>query len=126
MQLQPRLERPPIFIGGAAEAALARAVRHGDGWMPVGLSPAHLAPHVIALQALAAEAGRPPLEVVHMKTPSLADPPAALALAQAYAAVGVTHLVHTLGVTDAAAFAAMVDTLCEQVHASLCRGRPLP
>src|SRR5215470_3895253 len=33
---RPRPSRPPIFVGGAPPHALRRAVRFGDGWMPVG------------------------------------------------------------------------------------------
>ncbi len=116
--LRPRLQRPPIYIGGAPASSLTRAVRYGDGWMPVGLMPDELAPHVRTLQTLAQEAGRSPLEVVHMKTLPLADPPAAIALAQAYAEAGVTHLVHTQGVADETAFAMMVDALCTQVQSA--------
>jgi len=113
--LKPRLQRPRVYIGGGPDVSLGRAVRYGDGWMPVGMTPGELAPHVEELQRLASDAGRPAMEVVLMKTLPLNDPPAALALARAYAEVGVTHLVHTQGVPDASEFAAVVDSLCEHV-----------
>lgn len=118
LRLAPRLTRPPIYIGGAAAASLGRTVRYGDGWMPVGLGPDELAPHARTLQTMAREAGRPPLEVVLMKTLPLADPPAAFAMAQAYADAGVTHLVHTQGVADERAFADMVEVLCTTLQSS--------
>ncbi|TMA36418.1 MAG: TIGR03619 family F420-dependent LLM class oxidoreductase, partial [Deltaproteobacteria bacterium] len=40
----PRPPRPPIYVGGAGERALRRAVRFGDGWMPMAGDPAVLAP----------------------------------------------------------------------------------
>ncbi len=117
--IKPRLQRPPIYVGGAAATALPRAVRFGDGWMPVGASPADLKPQVAEFQRLAANAGRPALDVVQMKTLPLADPPAALAMAEAYAEAGVTHLVHTQGVRDEKEFATMVDVLCSRIQRSL-------
>ena len=33
---RPRPARPPILVGGAPPHALRRAVRWGDGWMPIG------------------------------------------------------------------------------------------
>ena len=74
-----------------------------------------LAP-IAELQRLAAAAGRQPLAVVHMKTLPLADLPAAVAMAQAYAAAGVTHLVHTQGVQDEREFGEVVDALCGRIQ----------
>ena len=48
--LKPRLNRPPIFIGGAAKVAIPRAVKFGDGWMPVSIEPDELKPQVDELQ----------------------------------------------------------------------------
>ncbi len=38
----PKPERkpyPPIWVGGESEGAIKRAVKYGDGWHPVGLTP---------------------------------------------------------------------------------------
>lgn len=38
----PKPERkphPPVWVGGESERAIERAVRYGDGWHPVGLTP---------------------------------------------------------------------------------------
>ena len=117
--LKPQLVCPPIYIGGAAATAIPRAVRLGDGWMPVGALPAALAPQIAELQRLAASAGRAPLAVVQMKTLPLADPPAAIEMANAYAAAGVTHLVHTQGVCDEREFGQMVEVLCGKIQPNL-------
>lgn len=55
---RPRPPRPPIYVGGMTDAALARAVRCGDGWLPMGIDPDKLAPRVARLRELAAAAGR--------------------------------------------------------------------
>ena len=117
--IKPKLQRPPIYIGGAAATAIPRAVRYDDGWMPVGLSPSELQPHVAELQRVAMIGGLSPLEVVHMKTLPLNDPPAARELACAYAEAGVTHLVHTQGVKDEREFATVVDSICREIPRGL-------
>jgi alkanesulfonate monooxygenase SsuD/methylene tetrahydromethanopterin reductase-like flavin-dependent oxidoreductase (luciferase family) len=53
--LQPQL---PIWIGGNSEAAMRRAGRMGDGWIPSFIAPVPFAAGVARTQAFAAEAGR--------------------------------------------------------------------
>lgn len=48
----------PIWIGGNSEAAMRRAGRLGDGWIPSFITPARFAEGVARTQAHAAEAGR--------------------------------------------------------------------
>lgn len=55
---RPRPARPPIYVGGMTNAALARAVRAGDGWLPMGIDPGKLAPRIERLREMADEAGR--------------------------------------------------------------------
>jgi probable F420-dependent oxidoreductase len=50
---------PPILVGGRSDAALRRAARFGDTWLPMWLSPASLARRAERLAELAATAGRP-------------------------------------------------------------------
>jgi probable F420-dependent oxidoreductase len=51
---------PPLWFGAAAEPALRRAVRHGDGFFGAGASPtARFAEQVTLVRAALAEAGRP-------------------------------------------------------------------
>lgn len=33
---RPRPVRPPIYVGGGAPHAIDRAIRYGDGWLPMG------------------------------------------------------------------------------------------
>jgi probable F420-dependent oxidoreductase len=50
---------PPILIGGRSPAALQRAVRYGDGWLPNSISPQQYAEGVATLRQLATDAGKP-------------------------------------------------------------------
>jgi len=50
---------PPIHVGGAFPAAARRAIRYGDGWVPI-LGPEVMARQISAFRAMAREAGRDP------------------------------------------------------------------
>ena len=53
------VQRPfPLWIGGNSEAAMRRAGRLGDGWIPSFITPARVAEGVKKTQEFAAEAGR--------------------------------------------------------------------
>ncbi|MGE3392427.1 MAG: TIGR03619 family F420-dependent LLM class oxidoreductase, partial [Gammaproteobacteria bacterium] len=119
LRLEPRLRLPPIYVGGAPEVAIPRAVRLGDGWMPVGLLPGALTAPVAELQARAAEAGRGALAVIAMKTLPLADRRAAVDLACAYRDAGVTQLVHTQGYDSPAHYAEVIAQVDGEIRAAL-------
>ncbi|MFE0459870.1 LLM class flavin-dependent oxidoreductase [Kitasatospora sp. NPDC058965] len=51
---------PPIWLGGATPAALARTGRHYDGWLPYPPDPADYAAGLSAVRTAATEADRDP------------------------------------------------------------------
>jgi len=53
----------PVWVGGSSEAALRRAARRGDGWIPLFLSPAEYGAAQERLDKEADRAGRAPAEV---------------------------------------------------------------
>jgi alkanesulfonate monooxygenase SsuD/methylene tetrahydromethanopterin reductase-like flavin-dependent oxidoreductase (luciferase family) len=82
----------PLWIGGHAEVALARAVRVGDGWHGGFLTPEQTAPRVRRLRAERPE----PEFAISMRTrwdPLEDDGDLILAEIDHYREVGVTHLV---------------------------------
>lgn len=59
VQLSPAPKQaPPIYIGGASEAALRRTARVGDGYIGAGTAPGEVQALLSRLQALRAEYGR--------------------------------------------------------------------
>ncbi len=116
LALKPQPKRPPFYIGGTPQVAMARAIARGDGWMPVGTLPAELKPLVKDFQQGAADAGRAPLRVVAMKTLSLANLQEAVEMAQAYRDAGVTHLVHTQAYDTPAQYQEIVDIVCAEIR----------
>jgi probable F420-dependent oxidoreductase len=65
VELAPKpVQRPlPIYIGGHNEAAVARAARLGQGWLPGWRPFDEIAARTALLRRLTAEAGRDPKEV---------------------------------------------------------------
>jgi alkanesulfonate monooxygenase SsuD/methylene tetrahydromethanopterin reductase-like flavin-dependent oxidoreductase (luciferase family) len=58
--LEPSMPAPPpVYVGGRGDAALQRAARFGDAWLPMWLSPEKVAQRSERLAELAALQGRP-------------------------------------------------------------------
>jgi len=105
---------PPIWVGGHSRAALRRAARHGDGWHPVGatpaamLAPAELRGLIAELHRLTEAAGRDPRALTlsfkapiydeaiadgTMRRPFSGSPAQVLDDIRAYAELGVQELI---------------------------------
>jgi probable F420-dependent oxidoreductase len=78
---KPAQTPPPIWIGGKSEAAMRRAGRLGDGWIPSFITPEEFRPGVEAVQRFARAAGRevPADHFGALINYALADSPAAAA-----------------------------------------------
>ncbi|WP_024805872.1 LLM class flavin-dependent oxidoreductase [Nocardia sp. BMG51109] len=57
--LRPGAPMPPIWIGGDSEAALRRAARFGDGWLPASITLPRLRAGRDRLEQLSGPEGRP-------------------------------------------------------------------
>jgi len=90
---RPRPKRPPIYVGGRAPHALQRAVRYGDGWLPMGGDPESLAGDLTLYDQIAAEQGRSRGRTTVMRSLPLTDPAETRNLLARYAELGVERLV---------------------------------
>ena len=108
---------PPIFIAGASDYAIKRAVEYGDGWQPTWVSPEDVKDGISKLEQIAYQKGkdlsdftysvRNRLDIVSItsgeddKGPDGNDPPFLLRgevdeiteTVKAYDEIGVTHMV---------------------------------
>lgn len=108
---RPRPARPPIFIGGAGDHALARTIRHGDGWMPMIGDPGRLADEIRRLHEMAEQAGRPAPEVVSFGAIATDDPGRGAEQLRALSRIGVTRVVAGRRYDDVREFRRLVDGL---------------
>tara|TARA_A100001037_G_scaffold7804_1_gene7767 strand:- start:81 stop:1001 length:921 start_codon:yes stop_codon:yes gene_type:complete len=49
--------RPPIWVSGRTDAAMKRAAKYGDGWLPYMYTPEHLANSIEKIKAFGEEVG---------------------------------------------------------------------
>jgi probable F420-dependent oxidoreductase len=112
---RPRPPRPPIYVGGTGDHALARAVRHGDGWMPMMLPPEKLTPATATLRAMAEEAEVHSPEVVLFTGFDPREPGGAADQAAALAEAGATRFIAGTRYADADEFQRAIDFLAAHV-----------
>ena len=110
---------PPIWIGGAGRRRTLRiAAQHASVWNAPGGSPEEVADLSGVLDRHCADIGRDPGEIrrsVQVRMP--ATPDELLAVAAAYAAVGVTDLLLVLHAADPAAQAGQAGELLPRLRA---------
>ena len=111
---RPRPKRPAILIGGAPPHAIERAVKYGDGWLPMQLSPTELKPWVEHYRLKVGEAGNDEPEIVAFTTLPTDDEGGCRDFYHAYQQAGATTLVHSQRYDEAVE---LMDTM--QVLASL-------
>ena len=109
---RPRPATPPIYVGGMNEAGLHRAIRVGDGWMPMGVDPDALRPKAQQLKEFAAAAGRDCPEIVLLGGLPDDQGEAEDKLA-ACGELGVTQYIQASRYTDEAAFDGLVERLID-------------
>jgi probable F420-dependent oxidoreductase len=90
---RPRPAKPPLLVGGRGTPALRRAARFGDGWLPMGIKPAELAPQRAQYDALADEFGRPRGSVSVLTALPLQDAARLRETLREYARAGVDRVI---------------------------------
>lgn len=108
---RPNPKKPRVWIGGAAPQALARAVRFGDGWLPMTDDPETLRAPVAELSARFAAAGRPPPEVAVFGGLGRRSVDEELDRLARLEAIGVTEFIQGARYEDLAGFQLALDPL---------------
>ncbi len=108
---RPRPERPPIYIGGAAPHAIERALRWGDGWMPMSAEPGTLREPIATLRERAVSEGKRRPEVIAMGALELGDPSRASDQVAEFSEVGVDGIIQVGRYPDAATARARIEAL---------------
>lgn len=107
---RPKPSRPPIYVGGRAPHALRRAVRYGDGWLPMAVTPERLAPDIAHYRELAAAAGTVAAVTVMTALP-LEDAAAARSMLDDFEALGVERVVAALRYQDSDGYMRLLERL---------------
>jgi len=112
---RPNPPRPPIYVGGMEDVALARAVRCGDGWLPIGIDPVKLKPRVDRLTEMSQAAGRERPDIIAIGTLPDSQTEAVEQLAGC-AELGVTDYIQASRYNDENGFDAIVKRLDDLNH----------
>jgi probable F420-dependent oxidoreductase len=99
---------PPIWVGGSSPAAIRRAARRGDGWLPQGLPKGGMPAAIARVHELRAEAGRSDLPFTIGAFAMPGPPEKVAASLNGFAALGVDQVQVRFPSTSCA-------DLCEQI-----------
>jgi probable F420-dependent oxidoreductase len=118
---RPRPPRPPIIVGGAPPHAIRRAVRFGEGWMPMSAHARVLQAGIASLREGMAAAGKAPPEIVLLQSLPVEDDEKLASRLGELAALGVTRIVHPWRYRDADEVARVAERLvaARDAHAPL-------
>lgn len=114
---RPNPPKPRIWIGGAAPHALDRAVRLGDGWMPMTDDPQKIEEPARTLRERFALAGRTDPEIAAFGALGHRSEAADLDRLEALEALGVTEYIQGARYDDLAGFERSLEPLVERVAA---------
>lgn len=107
----PRPPAPPIYVGGRAPHALARAQRFGHGWLPMVKSPETLRQDLVPWREMHADTPSPRLAVTAMAFVPNDRPDDMLRLRDAYRALDIERLVCTVRYETADQYTRQLDAL---------------
>lgn len=107
---RPNPPQPPIYVGGMTDAALARAIRCADGWLPMGIEPEKLRPRIERLTEMAAAANRKRPDIILIGTLPESRTAAVEQLA-ACAELGATDYIQASRYDDERGFDAIITRL---------------
>ena len=108
---RPRPTRPPILVGGGPPHAIERALKYGDGWLPMRFSPEQLKPWVERYRQQADEAGKAEPQIVAFTELPVDDLVRCRDLCGEYREAGATTLVHSQRYEDATELKTSIDVL---------------
>ena len=125
-QQQPH---PPILVGGQSMPAMRRAVVHGDGWHPIGLSPKKMAERLKVINQLLDQYDRnsknfrislrSELNVTDVddcdNSPTVGTPDRLIEIISEYEQMGVTEMVFSVSTDDVPYIHSMIEKFSKKI-----------
>jgi probable F420-dependent oxidoreductase len=114
---RPNPSRPRIWIGGGAPHALERALKFGDGWMPMTDNPQKIRENVLELSSRFRDAGRGKPEVAVLGALGLGTEEGDLDRLEQLEELGVTEYIQGARYDDLDGFMRSLDPLVDRITA---------
>jgi probable F420-dependent oxidoreductase len=118
---RPNPSRPRIWIGGGAPHALERALKFGDGWMPMTDNPQKIRENVLELSSRFRDAGRGKPEVAVLGALGLGTEEGDLDRLEQLEELGVTEYIQGARYDDLDGFMRSLDPLVGRITAYQAR-----